>query len=157
MSYSASLVAYAFVKKGIEEGRPLTQMKLQKMVYFAQGIYLALNKEPLVKDTFQAWKYGPVIPGIYHTYKYYGSSPINDTEWVLSVHEDEIALSHLNDKAWEAIDYTWDLLKDTNAGKLSNWTHKAGSPWAKNYSEGVNEVTIPNNEIQQYFEQFLDN
>jgi uncharacterized phage-associated protein len=156
MSYSASLVAYAFVKKGIEDGRPLTQMKLQKVVYFAQGIHLALYKEPLIKNVFQAWKYGPVIPEIYHTYKYYGSLPINDTEWVLSVQEDEIALSHLDEKAWEAIDYTWDLLKDTNAVKLSNWTHQEGSPWAKSYSEGVNETLIPNDDIRQYFEQFLD-
>lgn len=156
MSYSASLVAYAFVRKGIEEGRPLTQMKLQKMVYFAQGIHLALYKEPLVKETFQAWKYGPVIPVIYHTYKYYGSSPINDTEWVLTLHEDEMTLSLLNDNARESIDYTWDLLKDTNAVKLSNWTHTDGSPWAKNYSEGINETFIPNDDIRHYFEQFLD-
>lgn len=156
MSYSASLVAYAFVKKGIEENRPLTQMKLQKMVYFAQGIHLALHKEPLVKDIFQAWKYGPVIPEIYHTYKYYGSSPIMDTEWVLLSHIEEKTLESINQKAKETINYTWDLLKDTNATKLSNWTHEMGSPWQKNYVEGMSDVDIPNEAIQIYFEGFLE-
>jgi uncharacterized phage-associated protein len=156
MSYSASLIAYAFVKKGIEEGRPLTQMKLQKMVYFAQGIHLALHKEPLVKDVFQAWKYGPVIPNIYHTYKYYGSSPIMDTDWILLSQFEEKALTTIDEKAKGTIDYTWDLLKDTNAIKLSNWTHEEGSPWQKSYVEGINDVDIPNGAIQTYFEGFLE-
>ena len=157
MSYSASLIAYAFVKKGIEEGRPLTQMKLQKMVYFAQGVHLALYKEPLVQDTFQAWKYGPVIPDIYNIYKYYGSSPINDTEWVSLAKYEDASLSKLTEDAKESVDYTWSLLKDTNAIKLSNWTHESGSPWKTSYVEGVNEVSIPNEAIQKYFEQFLVN
>ena len=127
-------------------------MKLQKMVYFAQGVHLALYKEPLVKDIFQAWKYGPVIPDIYHTYKYYGSSPINDTEWVLISKSDEDCAGKLNEKAKETVDYTWSLLKETNAIKLSNWTHENGSPWKNRYIEGVNEVSISNNEIQNNFE-----
>ena len=155
MLYSASLIAYAFVQKGIEEGIPVTQMKVQKMVYFAQGVHLAIYKESLVKDIFRAWKYGPVVPAIYHAYKLYGSNPITDTDWI-DQEENEEDLSTLDNKAKESIDYTWALLKDTNAVKLSNWTHTAGSPWQKNYIEGVSEAAIPNKDIQQYFESFLD-
>lgn len=156
MSYSASAIAYAFVKKGIEEGKPLTQMKLQKMVYFAQGVHLALHKEPLIKDTFQAWKYGPVIPEIYQTYKFYGSDPINDTDLLQLSQNEEKDLKSLDGIAKGTIDYTWDLLKDTNAIKLSNWTHEDGSPWQKSFADGVNECEITNSDIQTYFEQFLD-
>lgn len=61
-SYSAKDIAMAFVKKAIESGKPVTQMQLQKMVYFAHGLHLANTKgEPLVKEEFQAWRYGPVI------------------------------------------------------------------------------------------------
>lgn len=155
MPYPASLIAYAFVKKGIEEGIPVTQMKLQKMVYFAQGTHLALHKEPLVKDIFQAWKYGPVIPSIYHTYKLYGSSPITDTDWI-TYEYDGNDLSQLDDNAKETVEYTWSVLKETNAIKLSNWTHNVGSPWQLNYVDGASDAPIPNNDIQTYFESFLE-
>ena len=82
MAYPASLIAQLFVKKGIEEGNPITQMKLQKVVYFAHGLYLGSQRKPLIKESFQAWKFGPVVPDIYHTYKLYGSAPITDTDWI---------------------------------------------------------------------------
>lgn len=154
MTYPASSIAHEFVKKGIEEGYPVTQMKLQKMVYFAQGVHLALHQEPLVKDVFQAWKYGPVVPGIYHTYKFYGSSPITNTEWVMD--QEEMEMAKIDEKAKETVDYTWSLLKETNTVKLSNWTHEDGSPWKLNYIDGANDVIIPNDDIKKYFERFLD-
>ncbi|MEJ7586562.1 MAG: type II toxin-antitoxin system antitoxin SocA domain-containing protein [Ferruginibacter sp.] len=152
--YPASLVAYYFVKRGIDERMPLTQMKLQKLVYFAQGVHLIIHKNPLISEQFQAWKYGPVIPAIYNTYKFYGSEPIDDTEWAISMDEGS-DLSILDNDARETLEYTWDNLKDTNAIKLSNWTHNPDSPWAKSYVPGINDVTIPNEKISAYFERFL--
>ncbi|MEO5891780.1 MAG: type II toxin-antitoxin system antitoxin SocA domain-containing protein [Ferruginibacter sp.] len=152
--YPASLIAYYFVKKGIDEKTPVTQMKLQKMVYFAQGIHLIIHKQPLVTENFQAWKYGPVIPGIYNTYKFYGSEPIDDTDWAITM-EENTDLSSLDTDAMETLDYTWDTLKNTNAVKLSNWTHNPDSPWAKSYVPGVNDINIPNEKISEYFERFL--
>lgn len=157
MAYPASLIAQIFVNKGIEEGNPVTQMKLQKMVYFAHGLYLAAyNKQPLIKETFQAWKFGPVVPDIYHTYKFYGSTPINDTKWILrsDVNPDD---TPIDENARKIIDYTWNTLKGINAVKLSNWTHQEGSPWAQHYVPGVNETFIPNDEIGTYFERFIAN
>lgn len=155
MPYSSLLIAYAFVKRGIDTGQPITQMKLQKMIYFAQGIHLALYNEPLLKETFQAWKYGPVIPDIYHAYKLYGSNPIDDTSWIWNGEIANEELNTLSENAKKTINYTWDTLKDINAVKLSNWTHKEGSPWQKVYVNGANDVLIPNNEITSYFTRFL--
>ncbi|MEJ0101919.1 MAG: type II toxin-antitoxin system antitoxin SocA domain-containing protein [Bacteroidota bacterium] len=152
--YPASLIALVFVKKGIEEGYPVTQMKLQKMVYFAQGVHLALHKEPLISEIFHAWKYGPVVPAIYSAYSFYGSSPITDTHWAASIHEDNV--EKIDGDAVKTIEYTWDILKQTNAVKLSNWTHKDGSPWSQVYVENVKETPIPNQAIQAYFETFLE-
>ncbi len=153
--YPASLIALVFVKKGIEEGCPVTQMKLQKMAYFAQGVHLALHKEPLISEIFQAWKYGPVIPAIYSAYSFYGSSPITDTNWAASfIHEENI--EKIDEDAVKTIEYTWNTLKQTNAVKLSNWTHEGGSPWSQVYIENVKETPIPNETIQAYFETFLE-
>jgi uncharacterized phage-associated protein len=154
MTYSAAIIAYAFVKKGIKEENPVTQMKLQKLVYFAHGLHLALYGEPLISEKFQAWKFGPVVPAIYHEYKLYGSSPILDTEYLFSLGNAEkydATLAALDDKAKKTIALTWEGLKDANAIQLSNWTHKDNSPWKANYIDGVNDINIPNEQIQQYF------
>lgn len=51
----------------------LTPMKLQKLCYYAQGIYMATQDgEPLFEEDFEAWTYGPVIPALYDEYKEYG-------------------------------------------------------------------------------------
>jgi len=163
MPYSASLIAYAFVKKGIEDGKPVTQMKVQKLVYFAHGIHLANNGEPLISETFQAWKFGPVVPAIYNDYKLYGSSPISDTSTLFILSDigygfKEPDLSELDKKAIESIDITWNALKDSNAIQLSNWTHKAGSPWADHFVSGINDIPIPNKDIENYFKkEFIKN
>jgi len=156
MPYPASLIAYAFVKKGIESGSPVTQMKLQKLVYFAHGLHLAADDGPLINEIFQAWKFGPVIPSIYHDYKFYGSSPISDPDLYFVFGEASSAdmkLSMLSTTAEKSINATWDGLKDASAVQLSNWTHKDGGPWKRYYQPGVNDVAIPNEDIKEYFKE----
>lgn len=151
MSYSASLIAYAFVKKGMETGKPVTQMKLQKMVYFAHGYHLAKYGEPLIKEDFEAWQFGPVAPSIYNEFKLYGSDAIRVTDTAKL----EAALSTLSPEAIDAINYTWEATKDISAYKLSNWTHKQDSPWAASYRPNILGTVIPNHDIQSYFINFL--
>jgi uncharacterized phage-associated protein len=156
MTYPASLIAYAFVLKGISEGNPVTQMKLQKIVYFAQGVHLNLFDKPLVREVFQAWKFGPVIPDIYRIFKFYGSKPITDTDYLFSIDDYSSNISNLDSGAREAIDMTWDATKDINAIQLSNWTHEPESPWAKHYAEGTSDSVIPNEEIKEYFKSIME-
>lgn len=54
MAYAAALISFAFVKRGIMEGKPVTQMKVQKMVYFAHGYHLAKYGTPLITEGFEA-------------------------------------------------------------------------------------------------------
>lgn len=53
----------------------LTPMKLQKMLYFANGWSWAFYDKPIIHDECYAWEYGPVYPSVYHQYK----SPIKAT------------------------------------------------------------------------------
>ena len=151
MAYNASLIAYAFVKKGVETGKPVTQMKLQKMVYFAHGYHIAKYDEPLIKEDFEAWQFGPVAPSIYNEFRLYGSDPIT----VQEPGKMEQALHTLSPDALDAINYTWEATKDVSAYKLSGWTHKKGSPWAAAYQPHIIGTVIKNNEIKSYFTQFL--
>ena len=51
-------------------------MKLQKLAYFAHGWNLAIRNTPLINESVEAWKFGPVIPSLYHDVKGYGMEPI---------------------------------------------------------------------------------
>lgn len=46
----------------------ITNMKVQKLLYYAQSLHLALYDEPLFEEEIQAWRYGPVCPPAYHFY-----------------------------------------------------------------------------------------
>jgi len=77
LKYSALDIANYFLSKAEQQGQELlSNLKLQKLVYYAQGIHLALDNEPLFPDEIQAWDYGPVVPELYHRYKNFGASCI---------------------------------------------------------------------------------
>ena len=57
-------------------GDNLSNLKLQKLVYYAQGFYLAIHDRPLFDDAICAWEHGPVVPSLYRRYKKYGSGGI---------------------------------------------------------------------------------
>lgn len=154
--YPASVIARAFVQRGIDEGNPVTQMKLQKLIYFAQGIHLAMHHTPLVKDVIQAWKFGPVIPEIYQEYKLYGSLPITDFKYARSFSFfDENPNYILDEDAKYTINETWNALKNLNAIELSNWTHADGSPWSNHFKQGIADISIPTDEMETYFKRYL--
>jgi uncharacterized phage-associated protein len=154
MAYPASVIAYAFVKKGIEEGNYVTQMKLQKIVYFAHGYHLAKYGEPLINEEFEAWKFGPVVQTIYQDYKLYGSDNIIDTGLITNESE-ALEGTKLDASAMDAINYTWDVTKHLNAGQLSRWSHLEGSPWAQVYNGKQPSIPIKNTAIEDYFKKVL--
>jgi len=75
--YSAFDIANYFLFKAQEEEQELlSNLKLQKLVYYAQGLHLAIFGDPLFKEKIKAWQYGPVIPELYHLYKECGAGGI---------------------------------------------------------------------------------
>lgn len=60
---------YFLAKTDPELGDAMTNLKLQKMVYYAQGFSLALYGKPLFADPIEAWEHGPVCPVLYRKYK----------------------------------------------------------------------------------------
>lgn len=155
--YSSLVIASQLVNKSIAEGKPVTQMKLQKMVYIAHGLHLAIHGEKLINEHFSAWKFGPVIPQIYNFYRGFGSQPIT-TPTRLELYSGvkvESNLDVLCESAEQVIEMTWNITKNVDALKLSNWTHLPDSPWYKAFNEAgcvdFCDATIKNDEIKRYF------
>lgn len=62
-------VANYFIWLANEAKEDISNLKLQKLVYYSQGLYLALYKKPLFPEVIQAWELGPVIAPLYYEYK----------------------------------------------------------------------------------------
>lgn len=137
-------VANFFIDLAINsEEDSITNLQLNKLLYFAQGHYLARTGKPLFEETIEAWKYGPVVPSIYAAYKGCGKMPIMtvDEDYDPSVFsEDELEL--LTDVAREYGKYS--------PSALVSMTHKPGAPWSKVYVPSAN-VSITPSEMLDYF------
>src|SRR4051812_30274541 len=114
----------------------LSNLKLQKLLYYAQGHHLAQKGRPLFSDPVQAWSHGPVVPDIYHEYKHHGGQ-------VFVLDEDD-------DFEWDEVDKdttrflmrVWNTYGGLAAWRLRNMTHEE-TPWRENFSEGGRNATIP--------------
>ncbi len=73
-------VARFFIDYGEKSGEPMTNMRVNKMLYFAQGVYLAKEGSPLFAEDIKAWQYGPVVASVYGKYKDFENRPIVDRE-----------------------------------------------------------------------------
>jgi uncharacterized phage-associated protein len=74
--YDSRAIANLMLDEGQRIGRELTHLPLQKLLYFAHGLYLVERKGPLVTGYFEAWQRGPVHPAVYQSFKGAGSKPI---------------------------------------------------------------------------------
>ena len=129
-------VANEFLNLAREENCPIDQMKLQKLVFYAQAWWLAFNDESeLFPEDINAWKWGPVIPEIYNQTKLYGRDPITDLlRSVMKIDDDlnfewkEAKIGDDNTEEKELIKAVWDTHKEYSGIQLSNSTHASGEP-----------------------------
>ena len=75
-----------------DSGSTITPLKLQKILYYAQGYYLARFDKPLFDDDFQAWAHGPANPAIYDKYKDYRFESIDEPEEELYDFDEDTSL-----------------------------------------------------------------
>ncbi len=59
-----------------EESELISNLKLQKLLYYAQGYCLARLERPLFDAPIEAWDHGPVVPTVYHAYKRHGKKAL---------------------------------------------------------------------------------
>lgn len=121
----------------------LTNMKINKLLYFAQGHYLRKYGTPLFADGIEAWEHGPVVPEVYCAYKEYGDRPIK------SYSADMI--SEVTPNAEEIMYGVARKYGRYTASALRNMTHVVGSPWSQVYRGSHTHNPIPVAAIQSYF------
>jgi len=115
---TADLAADYLVHLSQESGDPLTNLKLQKLLYYAQGWYLALFGKPLFDDRIEAWPHGPVVPRVYGRFKEYRWNPIAG----------EVAAPKLSDELKEHLQEVMQVIGVNTAYQLERATHNE-PPW----------------------------
>lgn len=124
----------------------ITNLQLNKLLYFAQGHYLARTGKPLFDEEIEAWKYGPVVPCVYQAYKVCGRSPIGavDENYTPDVFGKE-ELSLLMDVACRYSQYSPSALVEI--------THRPDTPWSAVFNLFEKNIVIKKQDMKEYFSQ----
>ena len=119
MAYKALDIANKIVSKtDLEHGDTISNLKLQKMMYYQQGFHLAYFGTPLFDEDIVPWQYGPVVPSVYKEYKSFESNSISTSKEGISLSDDEE----------ELFNNVYEEYNQFSAVALMKMTHEE-SPW----------------------------
>lgn len=153
MSHDARAVANYILDKAKDAGQLLTPMQLLKLVYIAHGWNLAISDAPLIKEDVQAWKFGPVIPSLYHEFKKFGAGNITGfaEEFDFDTLEFKKAVENFSEEETQLMDRVFQVYSRYDGLHLSNLTHATDTPWEKTWQENAVALKIPNQLIKEHF------
>ena len=165
MTNNAISVANEFIKLAkIDNVTDLTFVKLRNLVYIAYGFGLSLfdGKKSMIDprfDAVEAWKYGPVIPSVYHTFKQNQNKNIEEEGILFSKMENDIPTidyPELKDnEAKSIVNIVWRRYGKMKAYELMRLTHMKGTPWSISYIEGKN-CKIPEVITKLYYDSVIN-
>lgn len=104
---------------------PITQMKLHKLLYYAQGVYLAVTDNKLFQEDLLAWEHGPVVREIFNKYK--GQRTIDDDLSKAQLDDFE-KIAKKDKEANSVLEAVYERYSDYSASQLRNMTHSE-RPW----------------------------
>lgn len=124
-------VARYILTKCNKEGQPISNLQLQKMLYYIQYEFLRETGEPLFEDDFEAWKFGPVVPTVYYEYSHMGAFRIG-----ADYKDYDKILSNLLPNNIQRLNGIIEEKRDINAWQLVDSTHKKGKAWDIVFANG---------------------
>lgn len=144
-------VATYFLNLSLNDSRSgtnISHLKLQKLVYYAQGWFLAAFGEEMYKERIEAWPHGPVSPDLYQKYKKYGYQTIPHSYSEIDIN---------CDRSESILNLVWSNYGTLDAKDLEKLTHSE-DPW-KNARKGLEPWEASNNvitlgAIETYFKKF---
>lgn len=119
-------------------GWSLSNLQIQKLLYIAQMMHIGRHGAPIFNEDFEAWKLGPVLPGVYRIARMYGSKPVTNL-----FHDRELPPG----TGKSMVEEMYNTLDDHSPWKLVSITHWGGGAWAKHYNDNEYGCTIPKADI----------
>lgn len=139
--YSVFDIAEYVIKRCNEQGKSISNLKLQKILYFIQAEFLVRTGEPIFEEPIEAWDFGPVVSCVYRKYRVFGGANIP--------YYDDGRGFPFESSAKSVLDEIIDSCADLSASKLVEMTHKQ-APWKDAYVPLVSNI-ISTDSIKKYF------
>ncbi|HXA50670.1 MAG TPA: type II toxin-antitoxin system antitoxin SocA domain-containing protein [Candidatus Acidoferrum sp.] len=147
--HKASTISDYLIAFSHEHGDPLSNLKLQKLLYYAQAWHLAIFDQPLFGEPIEAWVHGPVVVAEYHRFKGWAWQPIQDDPKLPKL--DEAVEQHLNE--------VMEVYGGMTAYQLEQLTHSE-APWvtARNGipEDEPSNAVISNELMKEFYRALLD-
>ncbi len=132
----------------------ITHLKLQKLLYYAQGVTLSMmDGKKLFNEKILAWEHGPVVQEVYNIYKDYGRKNLE----VESNENNDKIINNIesNSRISKILNLVYDNFAIYTAWQLREMTHKVNSPWYITVQkEGLNKE-IQVDLIKDYFDKYV--
>lgn len=141
--YSVIDIANYVIDYGSQNQKEITNLRLQKILYYIQGYFLKMYDKPAFNEEIVAWPYGPVVPEAYYTYCMHGRNVLylkQDVEY-------DFSMMSLDEK--QLIRNIVDVCCADTISNIVNKTHQE-NPWK---TTGKNN-RISTEKIEIYFHEF---
>lgn len=143
MIYKVLDVCRHVINYSNEKDYGISNLKLQKILYFIQAFFLVSTPEQCFEERIEAWDFGPVVPEAYREYKQFGSGDIPSVSYIINFDKDDIWESKvtkyndniLSEEDKSRIESVVDKFADYSATDLVSITH-AQKPWENAYQRG---------------------
>ncbi len=144
---TADRVAEGLINLSHDRNDPISNLKLQKLLYYSQAWYLAIFRKPLFDEEIEAWVHGPVVPQVFRRYRVCRWSPIPRGDTV-----------GVSTEVCRHLDEVWKAYGEYNAYELERMTHSE-KPWMQariglEPDESSHNV-IPKDSMKRYYSSRL--
>jgi uncharacterized phage-associated protein len=142
MTSARTVANYFLTLSDPEVGDIISHLKLQKLLYYAQGLHLAMHGSVLFPEKIFHWKHGPVVADLYYELTKHGAEPLPVPE--------NPDFSHFTSEQTDLLNEVYDVYGQFSAWKLRNMTH-AEPPWL----ETTDGQEISTDRLAAYFKTQL--
>lgn len=134
--YDAVVLAEYIITKCVKEDMPISNLQLQKILYFIQYNFFKNFEAPAFLNRIEAWQHGPVVPDVYNKFAFMAGNPIireyDISEKIFEYDLDKALVNKVTESCRKM--RPWDLVE---------LTHKEGSPWRQVFKDGQkNEIPL---------------
>lgn len=143
--HSSLFIANRFIDLATQNGRQLTHMQVQKLVYFANAVTLANTggDTSLIRESFFAYPFGPVEKRLYDRLRFFRRNPVR---LITNIQEEELTQEEAN-----VISSVYNTLGHMTAAELSRLSHVPGGPWDQIWNHTGEFEEIPNQLIADFY------
>lgn len=143
--YEAKQIAQWFVNRAAldaettrDDTNYISNLKIQKLLYYAQACSMATKNRKLFNERIEAWKFGPVVKKVYDIYKVCSNKPVTYKEPVI-----------LDEETCILLEFVYQHFANSSPMELVEMTHQD-----KSYGEAKQHNNIYNDEkIKNDFEE----